>query len=95
MGPRSPPETGRHAPGRTCGTQGPSCPTAELALQVLREPQRCQTRLRGRRLEGASRPALDSPQGNLKEPDQPQEKQLEHSQTCEDTGKQAEKEENK
>lgn len=34
MGPRYPPETGHHAPGKTCGTRGPSSPTAELALQV-------------------------------------------------------------
>ena len=78
MGPRSPPETGRHAPGKMCGTRGPSCPTAELALQVPREPPECQTRLRGRRLAGASCLALDSPQGDLEKPEQPQDKQLEH-----------------
>ena len=64
MGPRSPLETGCHAPGKMCGTRGPSCPTAELALQVPREPPECQTRLRGRGLVGASCLALDSPQGD-------------------------------
>ena len=72
MGPRSPLETGCHAPGKMCGTRGPSCPTAELALQVPREPPECQTRLRGRGLVGASCLALDSPQGDLEKPEQPQ-----------------------